>query len=87
MKDYKVVGILWQDHTQYHQMNPKKLSLKRALRPTLSIGLIYKETDNEILLVSNLERYADRDEADFMLILKGTIISVKEYGTIELRKI
>lgn len=87
MKDYKVVGIFWQDHTAYSQVNPKSLSIKKALRPTLSIGLVFKETENEIVLISSLERYANRDEADFMIILKGTILSMKEYGTIELRKI
>jgi hypothetical protein len=90
-KDYPLVAILWEDHTQFRSEHIGSLKEDRNLitliKPSLSIGFIFKETAKMIILVSTLERYDDRDEADFIVILKGCIVSIKEYGTIALAKL
>lgn len=86
MKDYDIVAVLWEDHIQFSRTtfvnNPDK-----AILPSLSIGVLYKETKKTITIVSNFERYHEHDDVDYMVILKSTVLSVKKFGSIKLRKI
>lgn len=83
MKEYKVVAVLWDDHISFDRTtlirNPDDV-----LKPTLTIGFIYKQTKKTITVVSDLESYSDRNDASYIVILKSAIRSIKEYGTIEL---
>lgn len=83
MKEYNVVSVLWDDHTGFHRTkiikNPEKL-----MRPTLTIGFIYRQTDKTMTVVSELERYDEGDEATYVVIFKSTIRAVTEYGKIKL---
>lgn len=85
MRKYKIVIILWEDHTRFtsSRMFPDP---DTAIIPTLSIGVLYKETLKSYVLVSDIERYADRDDTTYTIIRKP-VVAVKEYGEIELRKI
>jgi len=58
-----------------------------AILPTLSIGIIYKETPKSYVVVSDIERYNSGDEATYLIIRKPAVVSIKEYGVIKLRKI
>jgi len=86
MKEYKVVSVLWDDHTEISRSGLLK-NPEDAIRPTLSIGFIYKQTKRTITLVHDLERFEDRDDASYMVILRATICGIKEHGTIKLESI
>jgi hypothetical protein len=86
VKEYKVVAVLWDDHITFQ----RTVLLKHpdeVIKPTLTIGFIYKNTKKTLTVVSDLERYLDHTDASYMIILKSTIRSIKEYGTIELDNI
>ena len=83
MKDYKVVAVLWDDHIAFDRV-PLPRDPDDAMTPTLTIGFIHKQTKKTLTLVSDLERYEDRDEASYVVILRSCIRSIKEYGAIQL---
>lgn len=86
MKKFDVVAVLWDDHIAFERSTLLK-SPDMALIPTLTVGFLFKETKEVVLIVSNLERYPDRDEANYLVILKSCIKGMKKYGSIELKKI
>ena len=86
MKEYKVVAVLWDDHITFQRTALLKHP-DEIIKPTLTIGFIYKSTKKTLTIVSDLERYLDHTDASYMIILKATIRSIKEYGTIELESI
>lgn len=86
MRKYPIVVILWEDHTQIIRSEMVK-NPDEFLKPTLTVGILYKETDKSLILVSDIERYSSRDDATYFIILKSTIISRKDYGKIKLAKI
>lgn len=85
MRKYKIVCILWEDHTRYERAkmfsNPDT-----AINPTLSTGILYKQTKKSYVLISDVERYSDRDDITYTIIRKP-IVAIKEYGEIELASI
>lgn len=86
MRKHKIVAVLWEDHTQI--LRGKMLKNPHdALTPTLSVGILYKETDKVLVLVSDIERYSEHDDATYTIILKSSVVSVKEYDKIKLRKL
>lgn len=85
MRKYKIAAILWEDHTRVTSSSMVS-DPDTAITPTLSVGIIYKNTKKSYVLVSDIERYEDRDEATYMIIRKP-VVSIKEYGEIELAQI
>lgn len=86
MADYPIVAVLWEDHTFItREAVPKNAD--KELIPTLSIGILYRETAKTITLVSDIERYRDRDDTTFFIILKSTILSTKKYGMIHIKRL
>lgn len=87
-KEYPVVAVLWEDHSSFStQELPPNDDLSEYIRPSLTLGLLYKETSKYIILIHHLERYAEGDVADWTVIYKNAIISTKTYDTMKLRKI
>ena len=86
MAEYPVVAILWEDHLEIRRESVPK-NADDALIPTLSIGILYRETAKTITLVSDIERYVDRDDTTYLIILKNTVVSVQEYGRIKVKKL
>jgi hypothetical protein len=85
MKQYSIAAILWEDHFWASRTElPKDPDAEINL--TLSIGLIMDETDKVLVLVHDIERYNDRDDTTFTVILKPTIKGRQEYGTIEIEE-
>lgn len=86
MEKYKIVSILWLDHARFtdSKMIPDP---DEAITPTLSVGVLYKQTENTYVVVSDIERYEDRDDTTYMVIQRATIVGEKEYGEIELEKL
>lgn len=86
MKEYDIVAVLWEDHIQFSRTSfiddPDK-----AIIPSLSVGVLYKDSKKTLTIVSNIERYQEHDDVDYMVILKNTVVSVKKFGSIKLRKI
>ncbi len=92
MKDkknkYPVVGVLWEDHSKFTgDQLPPTSDISEYVRPSLTLGLLYKETKKYIILIQHIERYEDRDEVDFFIIFKGTILGTRQYGEEEVRNI
>lgn len=87
-KEYSIVGVLWEDHTRFTDTElPPTEDISEYIRPSLTFGLLYKETDKYIILVQHIERFDDHDGTDYFIILKGTILSIKEYGKINIYKL
>jgi hypothetical protein len=80
--EFDIIAVFWEDHVRADRSplpsNPDDL----FERPALSVGILIKETEKSLLLVSDLDRYDDRDEGTYMCILKSTIVATKKYGTI-----
>lgn len=86
MKEYDIVAVLWDDHISFDRStlirNPRTV-----ITPTLTIGFLYKETKDALIIVSNVERYSERDDVNYLVILKGCVQGIKRYGKIKLKKI
>lgn len=85
MKKYSVVAVLWDDHMEVSRSALSK-NPDEHIRPVLSVGIVLDETDKVLVLGSCIERYAEYDDVSYMIILKATIVSIKEYGKIKLTK-
>lgn len=82
--EYDVVVVLWEDHLSRDgfaiPLDPDEL----IERPTVSVGLLVRETDKCLVIASDLERYEDRDDATYTVILKNAVVGMKSYGKMEL---
>lgn len=88
MTEYSIVTVLWEDHTQFSRAElPASKDLSDFVRPSLTIGILYKKTGKFIVVAQNIERYEDRDEADFMIIYSSAILGIQEYGKIQIDKL
>lgn len=76
------MSILWEDH---QQMTRTKIMADpdETIIPTLSVGILYRSTKKYFILVSDIERYEDRDDASYMIIHKP-VLAKQEYGEIEI---
>lgn len=84
---YKVVAVFWQDHMHVSRQQIPLDIEEVVMEPTLTVGLLVKKTKNTIVIVSDIERYKDRDEASYMVIFRPSIIAIKEYGDIEIQNL
>lgn len=86
MSKYSIEIILWEDHMRVErEALPKNPDV--FVSPTLSVGIVLRETEKVIVLVSNIERYPDRDDCNYLIIYKGSIISRAKKGTIKLKRL
>ncbi len=76
------MSVLWQDHIHVSRQEIPLDINKVITAPTLSIGMLIKKTKDVIIIVSDLERYSDRDDASYTLIYRSSILGIKEYGEI-----
>lgn len=86
MRKHKIVVVLWEDHTRFTS-GPMVSDPDSAIMPTLSVGIIYKETKKSLVLISDIEKYENRDDVTFTIIRKPAIISKQEYGEIQIEKL
>lgn len=85
MKEYEIAVILWEDH--YHStMGPLPETIDE-ITPTLTVGIILEETEKALLIAHDIEKYADRDEVAYSVILKNSIVSREKFGKIPLTKL
>jgi len=84
VKKYPIVAVFWEDHVHYER-SPIVKPKDAIPIPTLSVGVLYSEDDRVMIIVSDIERYNDRDESTYMVILKSTIVARKDFGKIKLR--
>lgn len=83
MKKYSVVTVLWDDHIEVSRDTVPK-NPDDYIVPVLSVGLLLEETDKAIVLVSGIERYAERDDVSYLIILKACILSIKKFGNLKI---
>lgn len=86
MKEYDIVAVIWDDHISFDRSTLVDKP-NSVLTPTLTVGFLFKETKNALIVVSNLERYKERDDTNFIVILKGCVRGTKRYGKIKIKKI
>lgn len=86
MSKYKIVAVLWDDHI-YVDRDRVPHSPDDEIMTTLSIGILYQQTNKSLTLVNSIERYDDRDDASYTIILCSTIQAIKEYGEIEIENL
>ena len=86
MSEYSIVAVLWNDHV-YVDRDKIPKNPDNEIMTTLSVGILYKETQKSITLVNSIERYDDRDDACYTIILRSTIEAMQEYGKIELENL
>jgi hypothetical protein len=87
MKSYKIVAVFWEDHIHIERSQMIHKPSDAFVMPTLSVGILYKEDDKALILMSDIERYEDRDEASYTVILKSTIINRKIFGSLKLKSL
>lgn len=87
MKEYEIVAILWEDHYHTSRSSIPKNPDRIVARPTLTIGVLISETKKTMLVAHDIERYEDRDDSSYTVILKKAVVSRKGYGKISLDKI
>lgn len=87
MTKYPIVAVLWNDPHIFLRTELPDEDLQDFITPTLTVGLLYKATDNYIVLIHTAERHSDIDEADYTVIFSGCIISIKRFGKMKLTKL
>jgi hypothetical protein len=84
MKGYKVVAVLWEDHVSrigaQLPLNPDEAFEV----PTLTVGILLRETEKSLLIAHDVERLEDIDNSTYTVLLKTAVVGVKEYGQIEI---
>ena len=87
MSEYRVVAILWEDHvTKLGAEIPENPDEVFDL-PTLTVGILMRETDKSLLVAHDIERLEDYDNSTYTIILKNAIINKKDFGEISLENI
>ena len=82
--EYDIVLVLWEDHLSRDRypipLDPDEL----VERPTISVGILVRESPKAYVIASDLERYEDRDDATYTVILKSTVVGLEKYGKVQL---
>ena len=81
-----IVAVFWDDHV-YVDRDKIPRDPDEILVTTLSVGILYKETDKVIVLVNCIEAYEDKDDTSYTIILKSTIRAMNTYGEIEIENL
>lgn len=87
MTTYKVMAVFWEDHVHVNRGPLLRNPDDAIYAPVLSIGALLGETDKCYMLASDIERLEDGNDCTYMIILKSTVVGVKEYGTIDLENL
>lgn len=82
MNEYEIEAVLWEDH--YHVMGSALPEDIDYIPPTLTVGIILKETEKVIAIIHDIERFGEGLDLSYSVILKSAIISRKKFGTIEI---
>jgi len=80
---YKVVAVIWKDHLRANRQELKN-NIEADLVSTLTFGILVKKTKTVLVVASEVERYSERDDLTYMVIIRKTIEGIKEYGEIEI---
>jgi len=84
MKGYAVVAVLWEDHISRIGAEIPKNPDEVFNMPTLTVGILLRETKKSLLIAHDIERLDDIDSSIYTVILKNAVIAIKEYGNIEI---
>lgn len=83
---YKVVAVIWEDHRKVDRA-PLIDDPQELIYPTLTFGILVKKTKRHLVIVSDIERYEDRDDTTYTIIFRSTVTAVKEFGDIEVENL
>lgn len=80
---YKVVAVIWEDHREVRRQ-PIINDPENLIFPTITIGILLKKTKRILVIVSDIERSVDDDQASYLIIFRSNILAVKEFGELEI---
>lgn len=86
MKEYKIISVIWEDHSKFSGQ-PVPTDLKNLIKPSITIGLLYKKTKRYIVVASHIERFDYGDEADYTIILRNSVLGIQEYGVLPIQNL
>jgi hypothetical protein len=84
LKEYDIAIIFWEDH--YSVVSSTLPENIDDVTPTLSVGLIIEETDKALVLAHDIEKYTERDDLTYTVILKNAVVGKKVYGKIKIEE-
>jgi hypothetical protein len=84
MTKYKVVAVLWEDHVRVDRQELRK---NLDVVSTMTFGVLIEKNKKYVIVASDIERYEDRDDSTYTIILRPTIQAIKEYGEIEIENL
>jgi len=84
LKEYDIAVIFWEDH--YHATTSSLPQNIDDVTPTLSVGLIIEETDKALVIAHDIEKYDERDDLSYTVILKNAVVGRKVYGSIQIEE-
>lgn len=84
MNGYTVVAVLWEDHISRIGAELPQNPDEVFEMPTLTVGILLRETEKSLLIAHDIERLNDIDTSTYTVILKNAVLAVKEYGNIEI---
>lgn len=84
---YKVVAVFWEDHiTRVAEDIPENPD-EVFESPTLTVGILLRETDKSLLIAHDIERFSEYDNGTYTVILKNAVINRKDFGELDLEDI
>lgn len=88
MKGYPIIGVFWRDHYTAIASDIPDDPDSIVDTPTLTVGILLRETESSLLVAHDIERGRDIDHATYTVILKGTIVGdIQQYGKIKLKNL
>lgn len=87
MKGYRVIAVLWEDHISKIGAEIPKNPDEVFDVPTLTVGILLRETDKSLLVAHDIERLESIDNSTYTVILKSAVLSIRDFGKLKLDNI
>lgn len=67
-------------------MRATRQEIKRSwdLVATMTFGVLIEKNKKYVIVASDIERYEERDDSTYTVILRPTIQAIQEYGEIQI---
>lgn len=78
--------VIWEDHTRMDRQ-PLKGDVENLVVTSMSTGILLKRTKKWLVIASDIERYEDRDDCTYMIILRKAVLGMQEFGEVEINNL
>jgi len=86
MKEYKIVSVIWEDHSTFSG-ETLPTELESLIQPSITTGLLYKKNKRYLIIAHHIERFDYGDKADYTVILRGSVLGMKEHGVLPIKNL